>query len=165
MDRRGKKRKNKVLVLLDWENLLYSLTPLLGDLSVFEILLRAIKKISREVGEIINIFVFTSPHLASVWGERFYEERFFVVSCPKITTKKGETKDTTDEILAEFVRQMIENLNFSHLCIGTGDRDLSKLYHEAMRKGLKTITIASSEGSLSSKLIPLSDQIILLANL
>jgi len=156
----------KLLILIDLENLLQNMEPSIEkELSVSEIFLKLIKRVSREIGEVVSVFVFTSPHLVSVWGETFYNQGFFVISCPKVTDKKGEEKDTVDETLIDFGRKMIQNMNLSHLVIGTGDRDLSPLYQDGILKGLKIVTIAASEKSLSSKLIPLSDKIIILSSL
>lgn len=159
------KKKAKVVILIDWENLLQNMEPAFESLSISEIFLKLIKKIGQEIGEIVGVFVFAPPHLASVWGKTFYEHRFLVINCPKVTDKKGKIKDTTDETIIDFGRKVLQIMNLSYLCIGTGDRDLSHLYQEAIWKGLKIITIAASEKSLSSKLIPLSDKIIILSAL
>jgi len=160
------RRQEKVVILINWENLLQSMGPRIEkELSVSEIFLKLIKRVSQEIGEIVNVFIFAPPHLASVWGETFYNQGFFIISCPKVTDKKGGTKDTVDEILLDFGRRMIQNMNLSHLAIGTGDRDLSRLYQDVILKGWKIVTIAASEKSLSSKLIPLSDTIIILSTL
>lgn len=160
------KLQGRGVVLIDWENLLQSLgPPTSGELSVSQIFLKLIKKIGQEIGEIVSVFVFAPPHLASEWGETFHEKGFFVISCPKVTDKKGEERDTVDETLIDFGGKVIQNMNLSYLCVGTGDRDFSKLYLQAIGKGLKAVTVAASEKSLSSKLIPLSDKIIILSTL
>ena len=160
------KELERGVILIDWENLLQSMEPTISEgPSVSQIFLKLIKKISREIGEVISVFVFAPPHLASVWGETFHEKGFFIISCPKVTDKKGEEKDTVDEILIDFGGKVTQNMNLSYLCVGTGDRDFSKLYLEVIEKGLKTITVAASEKSLSSKLISLSDTIIILSTL
>lgn len=158
------RRQEKVVILIDWENL-YKEPRIEEKLSISEIFQKLIKRVSQEIGEIVNVFVFTPPHSASVWGETFYNQGFFIISCPKVTDKKGETKDTVDETLIDFGRKMIQNMKLTHLVIGTGDRDFSPLYREAIYQGLKIVTVAASEKSLSSRLIELSDKIIILSQL
>ena len=158
----SKKEPNRLLVLIDFENLIRNLEP---DISFSEVFQRMINKLT-EIGEIVSVFVFTPPHLASIWGENFYQEGLWIINCPKLEkNRKRRREDTVDEILMSFGKKMIQNMNLTHLCIGTGDRDFSSLYREAKWKRLKVITVSANERSLSSKLISLSDKIILLSSL
>lgn len=157
---RLEKPENRVLVLIDWENLQknteFGPPERFSQLAGFD---RVIKRIARKVGEITNVYVFAPPQLASVWGEAFHQLGFFTILCPKIRTKKGEEIDTTDEIIIEFGKQMINQAHgLTHICLGSGDRDFTPLIRAAIRKGLEIVIIAGTLGSLSSKLIPLADR-------
>jgi DNA-binding Lrp family transcriptional regulator len=155
------KVEGKVLILIDWENLLKSLAPLPSQ--VFSVSLdipRFIEKITQELGEIIIVIVFAPPHLISVYGETFQKNGFYPVYCPKIITKKGE-EDTVDRTLIKMGESLIRNMKLTHLCIGAGDRDYSELVRKAKWKGLKVVVAPASEKSLSLELAGMVDKIII----
>lgn len=159
--RKGRPGKNKILLLIDFENLQKNLaiTPTAEKFSVAAGFDRLFKQISREVGEIDNVFVFVPPHSASLWGETFHKLGFFTILCPKIKSKSREEIDTTDETLTAFGKKMIlQPPELTHLCLGSGDKDFSPLLREAIRKGLKIIVVAGNFNSLSSELIKLADK-------
>lgn len=154
--------KNKILALIDFENLRRNLTTIAPEkFSMTAGFDRLCKQIAREIGEITNIFVFIPPHAASsTWGEAFHKLGFFTILCPEIEDKKGGKRiDTTDETLIAFSKEMINQIpGLTHLCLGSGDKDFGTLVREAIRKGLKIIVVAGSIGSLSSELINLADK-------
>jgi len=158
----GKKgcRKKKILMLIDFENIQRNIkvaaTP--ENFSVIAGFDNLLKQISSEVGEISNVFVFAPPHTASLQGETFYELGFFTVFCPRVRNKKGREIDTTDDILTKFGEKIISQLpEYTHLCIGSGDKDFTPLAREAIRQGLKIMVIAGGLASISSELIKLAD--------
>lgn len=157
---RKEKRANKILVLIDFENLQRNIEVSLFP-EKFSMIVgfdRVIRQISQEIGEIINVFVFMPPQPAYLYGETFYQEGFYTIVCPKIRDKKGEERDTTDEIITNFGSKMIDQIpDLTHLCLGSGDKDFSPLVRSAIRKGLKIIIVAGSISSLSSDLIRLVD--------
>jgi len=161
----GRRKKPRTILLIDWENLFHNLVQTQEEVSVRSVsqnFSNLIRYISRQIGEVIAVIVFSPPYLLSQWGEVFWKEhQFLPVSCPKVTDKKRKEKDTVDDILMDFGRKCLAEVSFSHLCVATGDKDFSPLYEEAIRKGLQTITIAASKNSLSSDLIKRSDKIIL----
>ena len=77
--------------------------------------------------------------------------------------KKGVERDTVDETLTDLGEKLINSMKLSHLCVASGDKDFVPLYLDAIAKGLKTVTIAASETSLSlaPELIEVSDKIII----
>lgn len=156
-----KKEKARVLVLIDWENLLISAEEVGPEtFSVVAGFDKIIEKIGQEVGSIVEVFVFTPPHLAYLWGKRLYELGFTTIVCPKIESKEGIEIDTTDQIIIDFGKKMINEIkDLTHLCIGSGDKDFRPLWREAMRKGLKRIVIAGSKLSLASEVIKLANKI------
>jgi len=152
----------RILMLIDWENLLTNLKemPPPESYSITAGFDRLCKEIASEVGEIVNVFVFIPPHLVYTFGETFHKIGFFTIACPKIRGKKGEEEDTTDLTLINFGQKAIEDIkDLTHLCLGSGDKDFSLLVRQAIRKGLKIIVVASSERSLSTELIKLADKI------
>lgn len=156
-----KKKKNKILVLIDFENLQKNLetTPIPEKFSITAGFDKLFKKISQEVGEIDSVFIFVPQHAASVWGETFHELGFFTLFCPEVKNKSGRKIDTTDETLIAFGKKMINQIpELTHLCLGSGDKDFIPLVREAIRKGLKIIITAGDYNSLSSELIKLVDK-------
>jgi hypothetical protein len=160
MFRKKGDKKKKILILLDFENIQRNIrmTATPEDFSVVTGFDNLLKKISSEIGEISNIFVFAPPHTAYKCGEDFYELGFFTIFCPRVKDKKGREIDTTDDILIKFGRKIISQLTeYTHLCIGSGDKDFAPLAREAIRQGLKIMVIAGGLSSISSELIKLAD--------
>ena len=154
------------VLLVDWENLTVNLgwkkefTPE----SVSQGFLKLKEQIGQEMGEIVSVYVFAPSHLASstVWEKTFYELKFPVIICPKVTDEKeGGERDTVDEILIREGRKLIKNMNLSHLCVASGDGDYVPFYQDAIAMGLKTVTIYASDDSLARELMKVSDKIIL----
>lgn len=158
--RRRRKRVNKILVLIDWENLLSSTVSIPPEkFSLDTGLNNLIEKITQEVGIIIGIYVFVPPHLVSTWGEKFKKEGFFIICCPKIKTKTGEEKDTVDEELTRFGAKMIAQIpDLTHLCLGSGDQDFIPLLQEAKQRGLKIIIATGGLQPLSVELIRFAEK-------
>lgn len=153
----GKKRI-KVLVLLDWENLQQNVGFAPGEPSLKERLDTCMREIAKQVGSIVDVFVFMPPHASYVWGEQLYKAGFFIIVCPKIKNKAGEETDTTDETLIKFGERMLDQIEgLTHLCLGSGDIDFSPLLIRARRKGLKNILIVADSRSLSGKMASLID--------
>lgn len=157
---RKKRPNNKVLLLIDWENLLSSTVSIPPEkFSLDAGLNNLIEKITQEVGIIIGIYVFVPPHLVSTWGEKFKKEGFFIICCPKIKTKTGEEKDTVDEELSRFGMKMVAQISdLTHLCLGSGDQDFIPLLQEAKQRGLKIIIATGNLQSLSAELIRFAEK-------
>ncbi len=164
----AKEELRRTVLLVDWENLFQNLYPAwkqeLTPKSVSQGFLNLIKQISREVGEVVSVFVFGPPHLMDyLWAKAFREQKFFPIICYQMPDKKGVERDTVDETLTDLGEKLINSMKLSHLCVASGDKDFVPLYLDAIAKGLKTVTIAASETSLSlaPELIEVSDKIII----
>ena len=159
-----KKDKNKIIILIDFENLIHKIekVPSLEKFSVSEGFDRLIEQISQEVGEIINVFVFAPPHIIATHGEEFPKLGFFIIYCPKVRNKVTQNEeDTVDATLMEFGKKLINQIppsEFTHLCIGSGDKDFTPLIREARQRKRKIIIIASNLNSLSAEMIKLVDK-------
>lgn len=157
--RRARAQK-RVVILLDWENLLSTTTTypperfsLEGELN------RTIERIAQEVGVIIGIYVFIPPHLAPAWGETFKKQGFFTIFCPKRKDKEGQEADGVDEELIRFGTKMIEQVSdLTHFCLGSGDQDFVPLLREARLHSLEVIVVAGNLQSLSSELLPFAEK-------
>jgi len=158
--RRGKKeKKNTILFLIDWENIIRNIIS--GDPENFSLSLGFdnLMKNLAQLGKIGSVFVFTPPHIAPSHLELLVKLRFFPIFCPKVKDKKGEESDSTDNMLMDFGRKMIEQMpKLTHLCLASGDKDFLPLIREAIHRGLKIIIVAGDTKSLSDELIDLADK-------
>ena len=149
-------KKGKVLVALDWQNIWLNIPS--GRLSLASGLDKIQKQIAQEVGEIVGVFVFTPLHLTAAEAETFYNGGFYIIHCPKVRTKEGVEKNTTDEILIRFINDMIVHIpDITHICLGSGDKDFCETLRRALRKGLKLMIVAGDINSLSMELFQLAD--------
>ena len=158
MGKKNRGKKNKLLVLLDFENLFigYPSRSIIGELN------KTLKQIAKEVGEISKVFVFVPYNTASIFAEDFYRAGFVPILCPKIKAKDGQTDiDTTDQILTELGKEFINEMpGLTHLCLGSGDIDFASgdigfpsLLKKANYHGLDIALIAGDLRSLSFNLI------------
>ena len=149
-------KKNKILVLLDFENLLINYSSRL----IIEELNKTLKQIAQEIGEISKVFVFVPHNTASLFAKDFYMARFITILCPKIKAKNGQTdNDTTDEIMLGFGQEIITEMpSLTHLFIGSGDIDFLPLIIKASRTGLNVGLIVSGLNPLSFDLIKRIDK-------
>lgn len=156
--RKKEKRKRKILVLIDWENLLQNMdlgSPLNFSLSsAFEKLLNWLEGI----GEISKICLFGPIHTIQDHLGMFHSYGFFTIVCPKLT-KKRETIDTTDAIFIRYGEKEIDqNPDITHLCIGSGDNDFIPLVAKAKRKKIRIAIVYSNLTSLSDDLIAIANK-------
>lgn len=157
------KKRRKVLVVLDFENIMKALEriPPRESFSIVDGLDKMIKKIAQDIGEIVNVYVFVPVHLAYHYAEMFHKANCFTIVCPKIKGKIGEDIDTTDEILKNFGRSAIRDTQgLTDICIGSGDKDFTSLAREAISRGLVVTIVAGSTHSLASEMIKISDRVI-----
>ena len=156
--------KNKVLMLIDFENLIINARKEIPSerFSIEAGFNRIIKKITEEVGEIVGVFAFLPPDRAMVWGKDLKTRLSFpitIVNCPLSKDKDKEGKeDTTDSELIELGGLLAKEMGeLTHICIGSGDRDFNDFRKKVALKGLKRITVAADLKSLSSEAIKLTD--------
>ena len=158
---RRRKKKIKILALIDFENLLLNVgipVPNISFSDAFDALIRELVTI----GEVAHVFVFAPLHIIAQHLETFQNLGFFPVPCLKKRDKKDSTKeiDTVDEILQTFARQMIPSIpDLTHICLGSGDRDFAPFLREAKRRGLRTIVVSGRNvASLSGEILNLADK-------
>ncbi|MDD5145504.1 MAG: NYN domain-containing protein [Candidatus Pacebacteria bacterium] len=148
-----KVKRNRVLIFLDFDNLFINFK--FSRPSFIDELNKALRQIAKEIGEIIGVFVFAPYQTQITFGETLYKENFFLIVCPKVKTKDGQEKDTTDEIIIKLGEKMISEMPaITHFFLGSGDSDFETLLKEASLHGLDTGIISSDLESLSSNLIP-----------
>ena len=158
---RKKKKENKILVLIDFENLIISSQKNIEPIgfSIETGFNKVIREITADVGEIIGVFAFLPSDRALVWGEDLYGLGFNIVLCPRVKNKEGAKQDTTDARLMELGEWLMNNLDgLTHICIGSGDKDFTPLIRKAALKRLKNLVVAADLKSLSSELIKLTER-------
>ena len=155
-------RENKILVLLDFDNIIINMCegdlPPPGSFSLvagFERLMRQLGKI----GKVVEVFVFAPLSTVNLWLDSLHTLGFRTITCPKIVTGKTgstmEKKDIVDPVLIDLGKRLISEMpGLTHLCIGSGDSDFIPLAQEAERQGLDIIIVAGAGNpeSLSPKL-------------
>lgn len=157
--RRAKKRsQNRILVLLDWENLLFGSAPAIPDNFSVASGIEKIDRTLREIGEVTAVFACAPFHSLSPHMDLMVQYQIFPVLCEKIRTKTGQLTDTADSNLIRLGEKLIDNFqDLTHLCIGSGDRDFFPFCKTAQRKGLKIIIVVGKPKSLSKELTKLVD--------
>ena len=151
--------KGKILVLIDWENLIISIKANFpGNFSLTAGINRLKKWIELE-GEILGFFVFAPLHILKTYSDLFYKNGFIAICCPKVASEKRKEIDTTDEIIIIFGEKMIATMpELTHLCIASGDIGIKPLIEQATRKGLKIMIAAGHFDSLANELIDLASR-------
>jgi len=155
-----KARQNRVLVLLDLENLYINFGP---SRTMIDSLKTTLKQIAQEIGPIAKVFVFTPFNTASYFAEDLYRAGIVCVLCPEIKAKDRKTINTTDQIITDFGKELIDLMpGLTHLCLGSGDIDFASgdtsfpsLLTKADHFRLDIAIIASDIKSLSSSVIKL----------
>lgn len=156
--RKSKSKRNQVLVLIDFENLMLNLDVPPEKFSLAEGFDRLIRELG-QVGDIMEVSVFASPQTALVHLETLHRHGFFTIPCPRIKDKAGGTRDTVDATLMDYGRKRIAQMQGGdYLCLGSGDKDFIPFLREAMGHGLKIIIIAGNMNSLASGLIGFADR-------
>jgi len=165
--KRGKKRKKeKIVALIDLENILANIEP---PLPVFvkkyitlpqflQAVLEDATKENREANKLL--FVFAPLHLYWIFAKELYEMGFFRVVCPKIE-QNGRKKDTVDETLIKVGKEIIEQENVRCLVLGSGDKDFLPLLQGAKEKGVRIIIAAGSKNSLAKDIAEVADKVYL----
>ncbi|MGB9743275.1 MAG: NYN domain-containing protein [Minisyncoccales bacterium] len=158
---RKKERKKKILVLIDWDNLLISSEISKIEPTHFSATAgfdRIFKNLT-ELGEIIGVFVFLPPNNSMIWGEQIQRMGFKMIVCPRMKNKKGEDQDTVDNLLAENGEWLISQIpDIDYLVLGSGDKDFVPFLRKMKLKGLKIIIIAANPQSLALELEKLADK-------
>ncbi len=156
---RRKKDPNRILVLIDWDNIVIN-TLQYGphDFSISQGFDRAMTELGR-IGAISSVFVFAPPHLDQSHLEIFYKHGFLTISCPKVKEKNTDRKiDTVDGTLIQTGRTFIDKWpEITHICIGSGDKDMAPLARYAIQQGKKVAIMCAEERSLADELIELAE--------
>lgn len=145
--------RNKILVLLDLENILLNTNAGPFEFSLVDGFTKIIRKLG-EFGRVVEVFVFGPPSTISINLDSLYQMEFRAIACPRVVVEKtGPKTDTVDSVMIDLGKKMITEMGeLTHLCIGSGDRDFLPLVRETERSGLKVIIVAGNEGSLSEEL-------------
>jgi len=148
-----KETRDKVLLLVDWDNIFYSIFDSFGpdklDLDKrFERLTIWVKK---EVGELWGGFgfVFAPGHLNSYHRQICDQAGLKIMICPKRQIDDG-TEDTVDETIIWFGLLMVKHPEVGYLCLVSGDQDYVSLLERTKAEGVKIALAVPTINSLST---------------
>jgi len=153
----------KVLLLIDWENLFFSLAWYFGvsEVRLEDKISKLMKWVKDEVGELLGGygFVFAPEHLSHFHQQICVQNGLRLIICPKrrfekpkMNKKTGEMvleEDTVDETLIWFAETMLRHPNFKFVCLVSGDNDYVPLLKEMGRHCIKRALVAPTRDCLS----------------
>jgi hypothetical protein len=144
----------KILLLIDWENLFYSLCDILGpiDMQLEQRIKKMMEWISVEVGEVFAGFVFAPEHMNSIHQRICTELGFTFIVCPKkyLTVSQLNPKtgfminilDTVDQGIIDFGTMMTGYSEFNTVCLVSGDSDFIP-FLKLLKKHKKRIALVA----------------------
>lgn len=153
----------EVLLLIDWDNLFFSLFDRFGAESMLidRRIATLMKWVKENVGELLGGygFVFAPEHLTFFHQQICVQNGLKLMICPKRQLKEpkrnrktGEMEteeDTVDETIIWFATLMMRHPNFKFVCLVTGDDDYVPLFEDMGKHNIKRALIAPTVDSLS----------------
>jgi len=144
---------DKVLLLIDWENVFYTLFADFGpdkmnlDLR-FKKLMAWIKE---ELGKLLGEcgFIFAPEHFTTYHREICIQNNLKIMICPKRQIENGE-EDTVDETIIWFGKMMMEHPEVKFLCLVSGDEDYVPLLQEAEKNSIHIALVVPTLNALST---------------
>ncbi|MCX6719755.1 MAG: NYN domain-containing protein [Candidatus Staskawiczbacteria bacterium] len=165
---------NLVLLLIDWDNLFFSLYERFGadEMHLESRIKNMIKWVNVEIGGLLGGygFVFAPEHLAFHFQQICVKNNLKLMICPKRqlaepkrNQKTGEMiteEDTVDETIEWFARTMFYHSQFKYICLVSGDNDFVPLLQEAIKYGIRRAIIPPTIDCLSKskELVDLADR-------
>ena len=145
-----------VLLLVDWENLFFTLLSRFGleDVHIEERVKKLMEWIQAEIGELLggHGFVFAPEHQLSSHQGMCAKNNLWLMTCPKRSKGVGQgEEDTVDETLISFGKIMLRHPDVKFICLVSGDEDFLPLLEEAKKYKVKVALVAPTIGSLSSQ--------------
>jgi hypothetical protein len=153
----------QVLLLIDWDNLWYSLMSRfgVGEMNIENRIQTLMDWTKESVGELCggHGFVFAPEHLSLLHRQIFVDRGLKLMTCTKLHLKeprlnpksqKMESEiDTVDETIIWFAKMMVGHQNFKTLCLVSGDNDYLPLFEEMRKLGIKRALVAPTIDSLA----------------
>ena len=171
---RKKAIDDKVLLLIDWDNLFLSLYCTFGvnEMQVERRIRGIIEWIKKDLGDIWGNygFLFAPGHLSIFHQEICTRNNLKLIICPKrhlaIPKKNSKTgklmskEDTVDENIIWFAKTLAGHPHFKIVCLVAGDNDYVPMFEELGQRGIKRALAVPTIDSLSKtkKLVNLVDK-------
>ena len=157
---------NKVLLLIDWENVIYSLIGLgPHEMDLSNRIKKLVEWVKKEIGELLgdNGYVFTPAHFAAYHREICVQNNLRIIICPKrksCTIPPQKEEDTVDETLMWFGNMMLVHPDVKTICLVSGDEDFVPFLEQAKKLGKKIVLVPPTLSSLSAskKIVRLADK-------
>jgi len=150
------RQSGKVLLLLDWDNIVYGLLERFGlqgmDLEV------RIKKLNNwvlsEIGTPLDGFgfVFAPEHLNAIHQAICVRNNMRLITCPKKEAQIGsKPEDTVDATLMWFSDLMLKHQEVQFVCLVSGDEDYEPMVKGVKKAGVKMALVTPALRSLSNQ--------------
>lgn len=144
---------SEVLLLIDWENVFFSLFKGFGPdkMSLDYRFERLMEWIKDELGELLggHGFIFAPEHFSICHRKICVKNRLRIMICPK-RQNGDEVEDTVDETIIWFGKVMLKHPNVKFICLVSGDQDYVPLLQESQKNGVKIALVAPTLDSLST---------------
>lgn len=149
-------RGSEVLLLIDWENVFYSLFNDFGPDRInldyrFKKLMEWIKT---KLGEPLGGwgFIFAPSHFSLYHRKICTQNKMRIMICPKeAPKKKGEkARDTVDKTIIDFGNVMLKHPDVGFICLVSGDEDFVPLLVSSKKNNVKIAIVAPTLNSLST---------------
>lgn len=156
-------KDEQVLLLIDWDNVWYSLMTRFGiaSMDLEGRLKRLMEWLPKNAGKLIGGkgFLFAPEHLSPIQRQNCVDLGLTLITCPKrdlqeakLNKKSGKMEmqqDTVDETIIWFAKTMAGHPNFNTLCLATGDKDYVPLLDEMKKQNIKIALAPPSLASLA----------------
>ena len=153
----------KVLVLVDWDNLFFSLfNTFKQEMNLEYRLSKMMHWVKSDIGELLGGygFVFAPDHLDIHHREMCVKNGFRMMTCPrrklesaKRNPKTGYTvseEDTVDETIMWFGELMMNHSDLKCICLVSADSDFAPLFSKAKAHGIQRALVVPTINSLSA---------------
>ncbi len=166
-------KTEQVLLLIDWENLFYSVLTMFGvDKMHLRRRIGALQEWLSGIGGLLggHGFVFAPEHLSGIHQNICTEMGLRIMTCPKRQLSKSEPNpktgelqdrvDTVDETIMDFAMSFVGHPHFKTICLVSGDNDYVPLLETLRKQGVKIALAPPTVDSLArdKQLLRLADQ-------
>jgi len=155
-------RGNKVLLLIDWDNLFICLSRRfeVEEIQIERRINKLMNWVQENVGELLcdyngseqlcHGFVFTPEHISPKLQRMCAKNKLWLMVCPKKSNGGRVEVDTVDDNLIRFGKMMLRHSDVGSICLVSGDEDYLPLLEEARKCNVKIALIPPTLDSLSN---------------
>lgn len=153
--------KKKVVILVDWDNLLMCLYQKFSpNVHLEDRIEKFFEWIHENIGETLCGVVFTPRQLSLEHQKMWIKHGFKIMFCPKVHLLKAQKdsksgamrtlKDTVDNELMDFGEMMLNHQDIGCVCLVSGDKDYVPFLEKVAAKKIKRAIAPPTLASLST---------------